>query len=86
MRPALHLRVVREDEPAPPPTSPPARRLPDRGDLGLIAGLFVLNLVPVAGELAGIGRWSPVVVGFAAGALLLSGRELWRQLRARDRA
>lgn len=73
------LSVVKQ----PPPGAgarPYAR--PELGDVALIATLFVLNLVPVAGELAGIGRWSPAIVGFAAGATLLSGRELWSELRA----
>jgi hypothetical protein len=54
---------------------------PALGDVALLATLFVLNLVPLAGELVGSGRWSPAIVGFAAGAALLTGRELWSELR-----
>jgi hypothetical protein len=84
MRTAVHLKLVRDAEPPPVEAEPaPARRLPDRGDLALVAILFLLNLVPVAGVVTGIGRWSAAVAGFAAGAVLLTGRELWSQLRAR---
>jgi hypothetical protein len=89
MRSAVHLRVVR-DEPegdrGAPQGAGATPAVADRGDLLLITVLFLLNVVPVAGELAGVGRWSSAVVGFAAGALLLTGRELWSQLRARARA
>jgi hypothetical protein len=81
MRPAAHLTIVRTDERA--PAAPKPTPAPDAGDLALVTGLFLFNVIPVAGELAGIGRWSPVAVGFAAGALLLTGHELWSQVRAR---
>ncbi len=80
---ALHLRVVNE---SPPRDGGPLDVSPELGDLALIAVLFILNAIPVAGELTGIGRWSPGIVGFATAALLLTGRELWSQLRARVRA
>ena len=84
MRPAAHLKIVRADERAPAAPKPaPARRGPDSGELALVTGLFLFNVIPVAGELAGIGRWSPGAGGFAAGALLLTGPELWSQVRAR---
>jgi hypothetical protein len=83
MRPAHHLSVVKEPAPDAGARLDPT---PDLGDLVLIGVLFVLNLMPVAGELARIGRWSPGIVGFAAAAALLTGRELWSQLRARARA
>lgn len=89
MRAAAHLRVVRDGEAAPGAEAPaPPRHVPtgDAGDLALVAVLFLLNLLPVAGELSGIGRWSPGIVGLATGALLLTGRELWSQLRGRARA
>jgi hypothetical protein len=86
MRAAVHLRIVRADErPSGAPEPTPARRAPDSGDLALVTGLLLINVIPVACELAGIGRWSPAAVGFAAGALLLTGRELWSQVRARAR-
>lgn len=88
MRAAAHLRIVREVEPdAGEETCPPRRAATtDGGDLALVAALFVLDVVPVAGELSGVGHWSRAVVGFATAALLLTGRELWSQLRARVRA
>lgn len=87
MRSAVHLRVVRY-EPAPGARqgAPAVPAFPDLGDLVLVALLFLLNVLPVAGELTGTGRWSPGIVGFATAALLLSGRELCAQLRARRRA
>lgn len=80
MRRALHLEVVRD---SPEAGNPDAR---EPGDLSLVAVLFALNLVPVIGELARIGHWSRGIVGFAAGALVLTGRELWSQLRAHARS
>lgn len=82
MRPPPELRIV------PPPCGgaapDPAR--PARGDLALIATLFALNVVPIASDFAAIGRWSEATVGFAVGAALLSGRELWAELREHARA
>jgi hypothetical protein len=74
-----HLSVVKDP---PPDAGGPPGAGPEVGDVALVGTLFVLNLVPVAGELVGLGRWSPAVVGFAAGAALLTGRELWSELRA----
>jgi hypothetical protein len=85
MSAAVHLRVIRNEPESGERQVADPDAVPDRGDLVLLAFLFLLNLVPVAGELGGVGRWSPAVVGFAAGALLLTGRELWTQLRARWR-
>jgi hypothetical protein len=83
MRTGAQLRIVRDDEPVVAETKPaPMRRAGASGDLLLLAGLFLLNLIPVLGELAHPGRWSPAIVGFSVGALLLTGRELWSQLRA----
>jgi hypothetical protein len=76
MRSNVPLSVVKE---APPP---PTESEPD-ADLVLIGALFVLNLIPVTSELAGVGHWSPAIVGFAAAAAILTGRELWSQLRTR---
>ncbi len=55
------------------------------GDLALLAFLVLVNLVPIAGSLAG-GRWSQGTVGLATVGVLLAGRELARELRARVRA
>jgi hypothetical protein len=88
MRSTAHLRVVR-DESAPPPETRranPGRAVPDRGGFALLAFLFLLNAIPVTGELARIGRWSPGIVGFAAGAMLLIGHALWSEIGARARA
>lgn len=79
MRTATRLRVA--EKPPPDPGSAHVAT-PELGDLVLIATLFILNLIPIAGELAGIGRWSAGIVGFAMGASLLVGCELWAELRA----
>jgi hypothetical protein len=76
-----HLALV---DLAPPDAPAPGRT--DGSELALIATLFALNLIPVLGELLRLGRWSPGIVGFATAAALLTGRELWSQLRARARA
>lgn len=87
----VHLALVRippPDVPPPelaPPPAPPAGRA-DASELALVASLFGLNLVPVVGEVARVGRWSPGIVGLATAAALLTGRELWSQLRARAEA
>lgn len=73
------LRVVKEP---PRDAGGPLERAPDAGDLGLTAVLFVMSLFPIAGDLAEIGRWSPSIVGFAVAAAALSGRELWKEVRA----
>lgn len=72
-----HLALV------PAPAGDEARDASDRSELALVGALFGLNLAPVVGELAHLGRWSPAMVGFAAAAAVLTGRELWSQLRAR---
>ena len=78
---APHLTVVRE-----PPSAAESDPRPDSRDIALVATLFTLNLVPVVGEIAQVGHWTPGVVGFATAAALLTGRELWSQLRACRRA
>lgn len=80
MRPVSHLKVVRDL-----PAGDASRGRAPAGDAGLVAALFGIAVVPVAGALAGIGSWSPRILGFAAGAALLTGRELWAQLRAAAR-
>lgn len=94
MSSTAHLRVVREES-APKPEdrrARPGRVVPDRGGFVLLAFLFLLNAIPVTGELARIGHWSPRVVGFAAGAMLLTGRALsselgtWARARAARKA
>lgn len=76
------LRVVTD----PPPDGGRPEATPAPGDMLLLATLFVLNLMPIAGEVSGVGHWSPATVGFAAGAALVTGRELWWELRVRARA
>lgn len=88
MRSTAHLRVVR-DASAPAPErrrASPGRVGTDRGGFVLLAFLFLLSVIPVAGELARSGHWSPGVVGFAAGAMLLIGRALCSELGAWGRA
>lgn len=84
-RPA-QLRLLPTRVPPPPPAAAPDPPTP--GDLALVGGLFALNLIPIVAELAGTGRFGAGTVGFASAAALLTGRELWSQLRAhlrRDR-
>jgi hypothetical protein len=82
-----HLAVVRMPRPTEPQEVPPTTPgHPDGSELALVAALFALNLVPVLGELLRLGHWSPGIVGFATAAALLTGRELWSQLRARAAA
>ncbi|HEX9241550.1 MAG TPA: hypothetical protein VF875_03820 [Anaeromyxobacter sp.] len=76
------LALVRLPAPDPGPEDPTSGR-PDLSELALVGALFGMSLVPVVGELVHPGAWSAGVVGFAALAGLLSGRELWSQLRAR---
>ncbi len=64
--------------------APPAD-MASGGDLALLAFLVLVNLVPIAGSLAG-GRWTQGTVGLATVGVLLAGRELARELRARVRA
>jgi hypothetical protein len=80
---APNLKIVKHP---PQDAGAPVEAGPELADIALIATLFVLNLVPVIGELAGMGRWSPGIVGFAVAAAVLAGRELWSELRARARA
>jgi len=67
----------------PPADAAPARA--DGSELALVASLFTLSLVPVVGELLHPGRWTAGLTGLATAAALLTGRELWSQLRARAR-
>jgi hypothetical protein len=59
----------------------PDQGLPERGDVALVAGLFVLNLVPIACGLLRIGHWGSGTLGLSTAGALLLGRELWSQLR-----
>jgi hypothetical protein len=73
----LTLRVVS--------SSPPATPAP-RGDARLLAFLLLLHVVPLVGAAAG-RPWGAGVVGYATAIVLLTGRELVRELvpRAADR-
>ena len=73
-----HARYLRLVEAQPDPD----QGLPERGDVALVAGLFVLNLVPIACDLLRIGHWDSGTLGLSTAGALLLGRELWSQLRA----
>lgn len=71
-----HLRVARPSPAWAEPTES------DLGDLGVTAMIFAVGLLPVACELAGIGRWGGGSLGLGTAAALLAGRELWARLVA----
>ncbi|WP_242336405.1 MULTISPECIES: hypothetical protein [Anaeromyxobacter] len=52
----------------------------------LLAMLLAVNLVPVIGEIAHLGRWGGSTLGFATACVLVTGRELWLEVRAFARA
>ncbi|WP_242345193.1 hypothetical protein [Anaeromyxobacter terrae] len=60
--------------------------VPERGDLALMAMLLAVNLIPVIGELARLGRFGAGTVGFATACVLVTGRELWLEVRTFARA
>jgi hypothetical protein len=64
------------------PRAPQRATRGDDSELFLVAALFGVSLVPVIGELAHPGHWSPGILGLAAGAAVVTGREVWSQLRA----
>ena len=66
----------------PVPGEVPSASLPATGDVALIAVLFGVSLVPIVGELAHEGGFGQGTVGFATAFALLTGRELWREVRA----
>jgi hypothetical protein len=68
-----------------PPRAEGAPGRADGSELALVSALFTLSLVPVLGELLRPGRWTAGLTGLATAAALLTGRELWSQLRARAR-
>ncbi len=73
MRPP-HLHLV-----TPGPEQPATDRAPrsaDRGDLGLLAMLFGVNLVPLFGAAFTHAHWGPGTVGLATAGALVTGREL----------
>lgn len=75
-----HLHLV-----APEPKAD-AQPAPGAGDLALLATLFLVNLVPVVGEVARPGTWGAGTVGLATACALVAGGELWLEVRALARA
>jgi hypothetical protein len=74
MRPtSLHL-VRPEPEHARAPATSAGRG--DRGDLGLMALLFGLSLVPLALATLGLGDFGAGTLGVATAGVLVTGREL----------
>lgn len=60
----------------PHPPAPPARAESQLGDLGLTSLIFVVGALPLACELAGLGRWGASSLGLGTAGALLSGREI----------
>jgi hypothetical protein len=81
-RARLALAPARTSDAGTERQAPPRAARGDASELSLVAALFGLSLVPVIGELAHPGHWSSGLVGLAAGAALVTGREVWSQLRA----
>ncbi len=76
---ASGLRLVAESDP------PRAERPTAGADLVLLASILLVALLPIAGQLAR-GGWGQGTVGFATVMALLSGRELYLELRRRARS
>jgi hypothetical protein len=76
-----HLRLA----PAPRETVEQAS-IPERGELALMVMLLAVNLVPVIGEAVRGGRWGAGTLGFATACALVTGRELWLEVREVIRA
>lgn len=72
-----HLHLV--------PSALPVRTDGPAGDLGLLAFLLAVGLVPVVGSLAG-GRWGEGTVGVGTVASILCLREILGEVRAHTRA
>lgn len=64
-----------------PPTGAAGGRLRaaagEAGDLGLMATIFAVALLPLACAAAGVGRWGGGTLGLGAVGSLFAGRELW---------
>jgi hypothetical protein len=81
-RARLELVAVGTSDAGTEPGVRPRAARTDASELSLVAALFGLSLVPVVGELAHPGHWSSGILGLAAGAAVVTGREVWSQLRA----
>jgi hypothetical protein len=79
--PRNHLRLA-----AAPRDTMEQASIPERGDLALMVMLLAVNLIPVIGEAARIGRWGAGTLGFATACVLVTGRELWLEVREVVRA
>lgn len=62
--------------------APTVSRGPEARDVGLLAFLLAVSLIPIGGVLAG-GRWGDGSVGFATALALLCAREILHELQAR---
>jgi hypothetical protein len=60
--------------------------VPGEGDLALMVVLLAVNLVPMVGQAARLGRWGAGTLGFATACALVMGRELWLEVREVVRA
>lgn len=80
-----HLRVVA----APAPARGICHATEGDGsleDLAVVATLFTLSSLPIAGAVAHLGSWTQGELGLAAAGALFSGRELWASASAALRA
>jgi hypothetical protein len=75
-----HLHVV---PPCPREREPPQSAL---DDLGVTAMIFAVALLPIASQIAGIGRWGDGSLGLGTLGVVLAGRELWTWLAASRRS
>ncbi len=55
------------------------------GEVGLVATIFAVALLPMVCDLAGIGRWDGASLGLGTLGVLLAGRALGAWLMARAR-
>ncbi len=78
-RSAKALRLVSKAD------APPTERVNAGSDFYLLAFIFLVTLVPIAGQLAR-GNWGQGTVGIATAVALLSGRELLLEIRAHLRS
>ncbi|GAO03806.1 hypothetical protein PSR1_02692 [Anaeromyxobacter sp. PSR-1] len=80
-----HLRVVAAPGPA-RTASRPAAGDGSLEDVAVVATLFAIALLPIAGALAHLGTWTQGELGLSAAGTLFSGRELWASAFAARRA
>jgi hypothetical protein len=94
---ATTLHLVRRPDPLTAGSAGPARdrrreasaelgQDGDLGDLALTAAIVAICAMPLLGEVAHAGSWSPGELGLGTAGALFAGRELWACARAALRA